>query len=87
MEYFLGLLKEVGVPAGVVISLAIMWLLWKIGKSITVIGFSIASLQEDVKGLVNSKMWVNQCNERHEAIQRTLDNHETRIHDLEKDSK
>ena len=85
MEQVLGLLKEMGIPAGVLLALGIMWFLWKIEKAVAMMGAAILSLQGDVKNLVDGKMWVNQCNERHQGINRTLENHELRIHDLEKE--
>ena len=85
MEQFIfGWAKGIGMPGAVVL---FGYILWKIDNRLTRLGTVLESLENTVDNLQTGKMWKNACEERHVAIKDTLENHEARIHDLEKERK
>ena len=48
-----------------------------------ILGPVVEEIKADVKELKEGKMWKETCNEWHEAMDKIIDNHETRINELE----
>ena len=86
-QIIIKLAEGLGIPLGVIFAGVIGFLLWrttsKIHTRVEILGPAVEEIKADVKELKEGKMWKETCDERHGAMDKIIDNHETRIHELE----